>query len=104
VPTFFIGAVFGCWAAPVFGLPASFGAALGMTALFGAVTNTMIAPVVFAAEAFGGGGLHMFALAAFTAFILSGYSGLYSSQRITWSKVDPMSRISIEANDLPDRE
>lgn len=98
VPTFFIGAAFGCWMGPLIGLPAAFGAALGMTAVFGGVTNTLIAPMFLAVEAFGAGGIHFFALAAIISYICSGYNGLYSSQKILYSKVRAR-RLDMNANE-----
>ncbi len=86
VPTFFIGATFGCVVSGLLGLPAGFGAALGMIALFCGVTNAPIASVLLAYELFGGEALPLFLLICAVAYRLSGYGGLYSAQRILYSK------------------
>lgn len=90
VPSFFIGATFGCFAAKLLGIPAGFGAAIGMIGVFGAATNSFLSPLFLAMEVFQGVGLLYFALAAIICFIFSGYSGLYTSQRIIFSKVGTM--------------
>lgn len=89
VPVFFTGATFGCVAAPLLGLPASFGAGLGMVGLFCGVTNCPMTSLLLAFELFGGEGLPLFALACAVAYMLSGYSGLYSEQKIVYSKLKP---------------
>ena len=86
VPTFFVGATFGCVAAPFLGLAPSFSAAVGTVAAFCGVTNCPISSILLACELFGGGGLPLYALAIAVAYRLSGYSGLYSEQQIVYSK------------------
>lgn len=98
VPTFFIGATFGAVVGPLLGVPVRFAAAVGMIALFGSATNTLIAPIFLAIEAFGGMGVHFFALAAAVAYICSGYTGLYSKQKIMFSKVRAAARVDRLAN------
>ena len=87
VPTFFVGATFGCTLAPIIGLDAGFGAAIGIIALFCGVVNCPIASIMLSIELFGSSGLLLFAAAAGVSFILSGYYGLYSSQKIVYSKL-----------------
>lgn len=87
VPTMFIGAAFGCVAGPLLGIPADFGAALCLIALFCSVVNCPIASIFLAVELFGTVELPLFVIAIAVAFVLSGYFGLYSSQRIIYSKV-----------------
>ena len=86
VPTFFIGATFGCTLGALLGLPSGFGAAIGLVALFCGVVNCPIASVFLSVELFGIDGLLYFALACAFSFALSGYFGLYSSQKIIYSK------------------
>ena len=86
VPTFFIGATFGCTLGGLLGLPTGFGAAIGLVALFCGVVNCPIASIFLSIELFGIGGLLYFALACAFSFALSGYFGLYSSQKIIYSK------------------
>ncbi|MBO4880669.1 MAG: chloride channel protein, partial [Firmicutes bacterium] len=73
VPTFFIGATFGCTFAPLLGLDPSFAAGLGMTALFCGVTNCPIASILLSFELFGGEGLVLFALCCSMSYMLSGH-------------------------------
>ena len=86
VPTFFIGSTFGCIVAPLIGLDPSFGAAIGFVALFCSVVNCPVASVMLATEVFGGEGVLIFALVCCISYMTSGYSGLYHSQRIVYSK------------------
>ena len=86
VPTFFIGATFGAVIGPLLGLPSGFAAAVGLVAMFAGVTNTVIASVFLAIEVFGGSGILLFSLASIVSYACSGYNGLYSSQRILYSK------------------
>lgn len=86
IPTFFIGATMGAVLAPLLGLPASFGAAVGLVALFCAVVNCPLASVVLSVELFGSKGLIFFAVALCVSYMLSGYYSLYSGQKIMYSK------------------
>ena len=87
VPTFFIGATLGCALGPVLGIPAEFAAAVGLAALFCGAVNCPVASVTLAVEIFGADGIIYFAVAAVIAYMLSGYSGLYRSQKIIYSKL-----------------
>ena len=87
VPTFFIGATFGCVVGALLGLDAGFAAALGLVATFCGVVNSPIASIILSVELFGAQGLLFFAIACGVSYMLSGYYGLYSSQRIIYSKL-----------------
>ncbi len=87
VPSFFVGAAFGCLLGGVLGLPAGFGAAIGLVAVFCGAVNCPIASVLLSVEIFGIGGLLYFAMACAISYLLSGYCGLYSSQTILYSKL-----------------
>lgn len=87
VPTLFIGATFGATIGPLFGLPASFSATVGIVALFVGVVNSPMATVILAIELFGSNGLLLYAAAIFISFMLSGYYSLYSGQKIIYSKL-----------------
>ena len=87
VPTFFVGATFGCTVGALLGLDAGFGAAIGLVALFCAVVNCPIASIFLSIEIFGSEGMLLFALAVSISYLLSGYYGLYSSQKIVYSKL-----------------
>ena len=89
VPVFFTGATFGCVVGGLLGLPAGFGAALGMTAIFCGVTNCPLSSILLAFELFGGEGLALYALCIAVSYMLSGYYGLYSEQKILYSKLRP---------------
>ena len=86
VPSFFVGATFGCTAGALLGLDPAFGAAMGLTALFCGVTNCPITAILLSVELFGGGALPFFALACAASYLLSGYSSLYGAQRIVLDK------------------
>ena len=86
VPTFFIGATFGCVFGGLLGLDPGFAAAIGLVCLFCGAVNCPVASVFLSIELFGGGGLLFFAIAAAFSFALSGYFGLYRSQKILYSK------------------
>lgn len=89
VPTFFVGATFGCAVAPLLGVDPGFGAAVGMIALFCGVVNCPLASIFLSVELFGGEGLLFFALACALSYLLSGKFSLYSSQKIVYSKLEP---------------
>ena len=74
------------------GMAAFFSAIFGTpltAAMFAGVTNTVIASIFLAIEVFGETGILYFAMACIVSYACSGYNGLYSSQRILYSKVRP---------------
>lgn len=87
VPTFFVGATFGCICGELLGLDPGFSASLGLTALFCGVVNCPFAAFLLAVEIFGGSGIIYYAMASGISYMLSGYYGLYSSQKIVYSKL-----------------
>lgn len=87
VPSFFVGACFGCVLGGLLGLPAGFGAAIGLVAVFCGVVNCPFASIFLSIELFGADGLLYFAVACAVSYLLSGYCGLYSSQTILYSKM-----------------
>jgi len=86
VPTFCIGATFGCVLGSVLGLDAGMAAALGLIGLFCCATNSPLASMVLSIEMFGSTNLYLFAFVCVICFVLSGNSGLYASQIIQFSK------------------
>ena len=98
VPSFFVGATFGCWAAPLLGIPAGFGAALGLVSVFCGAVNCPIASIFLSIELFGAEGMLFFALSCGISYMLSGYNGLYSSQTILYSKLKAQ-YINVHTND-----
>jgi len=87
VPTSFVGATFGCVMGGLLGIPAGFGAAIGVAALFCGMANCLMAALVLSLELFGAEGLLFYAVACGVSYVLSGYRGLYSSQTILYSKL-----------------
>ena len=87
VPSFFVGAAFGCWVGTLLGLSPAFAAAIGLVAVFCGAVNCPIASVVLSVEMFGAEGMLYFAMACAISYVLSGYCGLYSSQTILYSKL-----------------
>lgn len=88
VPTLFIGSALGASLATLLGLPLGLGAALGIAALFCGVTNCPLATIILCIELFGGDGMILFTLSAVISFILSGYSSLYTGQKLFFSKLN----------------
>ena len=87
VPSFFVGATFGCVFGPLLGLPAGFAAAVGLISVFCGATNTLIPSILLAYELFGGAGLELIALGCGVCYMLSGTHGLYSSQLFVTEKL-----------------
>lgn len=86
VPSFCIGATFGCAAAGLLGMPPSFCAAVGMTAVFCGVTNCPVTSVLIALEMFGMEGAAFYLAAAAVSYAFSGHYSLYKAQRLMYSK------------------
>lgn len=86
VPTFCIGATFGCAAGGMLGLDPGLAGAMGLVGLFCCVTNSPLAAIALSVEMFGNSNLPMFALVCVIGFVVSGNWGLYSSQIIQFSK------------------
>ena len=103
VPSFFVGACFGCVFGGLIGLPAGFSAAIGLVAVFCGAVNCPIASVFLSIELFGTGDLLYFAMACAISYLLSGYCGLYSSQTILYSKMRA-EFINIHTNENEDKQ
>ena len=88
VPTFCVGATFGCVLGGFLGLEPGLAAALGLIGLFCCATNSPLAAIVLSVEMFGGANLYLFVLISVICFVLSGNSGLYASQIIRYEKFD----------------
>lgn len=86
VPSFFIGATFGCLAGQILGISPSLCAAVGMVSVFCGVTNCPISSLLIAAELFGFDGIYYFLIGVVVSYMLSGYYSLYSSQKIIFGK------------------
>ena len=87
VPSFFVGATFGCVFGPLLGLPAGFSAAVGLVSIFCGATNALIPSILMGFELFSGAGLELIALGCGICYMLSGHHGLYSSQTFVTNKL-----------------
>ena len=87
VPTLTVGASVGYLLTGVLPLPSSLGTAMGMACLFVSVTNCPVSTILMAFELFGFEAMPYFAIAVAVSFTLSGYYGLYSSQKFIYSKI-----------------
>lgn len=86
VPSFTIGATFGCLFGQIAGLSPSLCAALGMIAVFCGVTNCPVSSLLIAFELFGYEAVPYFMIAVSVSYLMSGYYGLYHDQTIVYSK------------------
>lgn len=86
VPSFFTGAAFGCLIGNLIGLSPTLCTAVGMTAVFCGVTNCPITSLLISFELFGYAGVPYFLLSIAFSYMVSGYFGLYHSQKIIYSK------------------
>lgn len=86
VPSFFIGATFGCVVAGMMGMPLTLGASIGMVCVFCGVTNCPIASLLISIELFGTANMLYFLMAIATSYALSGYVSLYHTQVILFAK------------------
>ena len=87
VPSFFVGATFGCFVGPAIGLGASFSAGVGLVCVFCGVTNAPMTSILLSYELFGGKGVELMALAIAVSYMTSGYHSLFHSQKIAYSKI-----------------
>ena len=82
-----VGATFGGAVGKLFQFQnPQFCAACGMAALFVGVTNCPISTLLIALELFGYAGMEYFSIIIAISFTLSGYYGLYASQKFVYSK------------------
>ena len=86
VPSFFVGATFGCLFGQLLGISPSLCAAVGMMSVFCGVTNCPITSMLIAFELFGYHGVPFFLLGISVSYLMSGYYGLYHDQTIVYSK------------------
>ena len=92
VPSFYVGATFGCLMGQLLGISPSMCAAVGMIALFCGVTNSPITSLLLSFELFGLEGVYFVLIGVAVSYMLSGYYSLYHSQRIMYSKYDAQYR------------
>ncbi len=85
-PLFFIGAALGNALAAILGAPVDLFAALGFVAVFAGATNTPLACMIMGIELFGATHTVYLAVACFLAYICSGHTSIYLSQRLGIAK------------------
>lgn len=88
VPSFTIGATFGCLFGGLFGISPSLCAAVGMVSVFCGVTNAPVASLLIGFELFGFESMKFLLIGVAISYLFSGYESLYSEQRITYSKLE----------------
>ena len=86
VPTFCVGATFGCLLGGIVGLEPGIAAALGLVGLFCCATNSPFASIMLSIEMFGSTNTYLFAFVCVIAYVISGNWSLYGSQIIEFSK------------------
>jgi H+/Cl- antiporter ClcA len=86
-PLFVMGATLGAALAVPLHLSGPLLAAVGVCAVFGAAANAPIACVIMGVELFGGAAIVPLAVGCVVAYIVSGNRGIYTSQRITATKL-----------------
>lgn len=86
VPSFCVGAAFGCLFGQLLNFSPSLCAAVGMISVFCGVTNCPITSMLIAFELFGYEAVPYFMIAISVSYLLSGYYGLYHDQTIVYSK------------------
>ena len=96
-PLFFIGAALGNVLAGLLNAPTDLFAALGFVAVFAGATNTPLACTIMGFELFGATYGVYIAAACFLAYVFSGHSGIYLSQRIAIPK-SPQSNLPTEVS------
>lgn len=86
VPSFFVGATFGCLFGQFLGVSPSLCAAVGMMSVFCGVTNCPITSALISFELFGYEAVPYFLIGISVSYLMSGYYGLYHDQTIVYSK------------------
>jgi len=80
VPTFCVGATFGCVFGGMLGLDCGFAAALGLVGLFCCATNSPVSAVFLGVEMFGFGALPYFIMVCIFLWIFSANNGLFENR------------------------
>ena len=85
-PLFFIGAGLGNTLSGLLGVPADLLASVGFVAVFAGAANTPLACTFMGVELFGATNIVYIATGCFVAYLCSGHSGIYLSQRVGITK------------------
>lgn len=99
-PLFFIGATLGNALAHLLPLPFSLLAGMGFVAVFAGAANTPVAATLMAMELFGAETGSYAAIACVFAYLCSGNTGIYQSQRLAHDKHGPGQRSTSLAQDV----
>ena len=86
VPSFCVGATFGCLFGSLLHISPALCAAVGMVSVFCGVTNCPITSLLIAFELFGYKAVPFFMIGVSVSYLMSGYYGLYHDQTIVYSK------------------
>lgn len=86
VPAFTVGAASGCLFGVLLGFNPALCSAVGMIAVFCGATNCPLASLLIAFEMFGYAGMPFYLLTVAVSYGVSGYFGLYHTQKIVFSK------------------
>ncbi|WP_025811959.1 voltage-gated chloride channel family protein [Komagataeibacter kakiaceti] len=86
-PLFFIGSALGHTLAGLLDAPVDLMAAIGFVAVFAGAANTPLACTLMGVELFGAADTVYLAVGCFIAYLCSGHSGIYLSQRIGVPKI-----------------
>jgi H+/Cl- antiporter ClcA len=86
-PLFFIGAALGNALSGLLGAPTDLLAAIGFVAVFAGASNTPLACTLMGIELFGSTHTVYIAVGCWVAYLCSGHSGIYLSQRLAVPKV-----------------
>ena len=89
VPVFCTGAALGCTFGSLAGFAPSLCAACGLAGLFAGATNCPVSTLLIALEMLSPEAMPYYSLVIAVSFLFSGYTGLYESQRIMYSKTRP---------------
>ena len=86
VPSFTIGATFGCLFGSLLGISPSLCAAVGMVSVFCGVTNCPLASILIGFEVFGFDSMRYVLIGVALSYMLSGSGGLYAKQKLNFPK------------------
>ncbi len=86
VPSFYIGATFGCLFGNLLGFSPALCAGIGLVSVFCGVTNSPITSLIISFELFGFESMPFFLIAVAFSYMFSGYFSLYNTQKIMYSK------------------
>ena len=88
VPAMFVGATFGAAVSSILGFDSAFCASIGLICIFCGITNCPLASFIMGIELFGSEGALFMGVAVAISYVFSGMGGLYTSQRLVYSKTD----------------